>query len=266
MHITLDKKAIIFRINHNSSTFSPVMHFVKNSFKNVKYLSNLTIISQDESELIRKRYLLKWAYKNKKNSTINFKDLLENLYLPIYIMCTDQKTEQKYVQKTLQITITHLNTNNELHIKCSEYNHTIVGAFAKLFNNSINFSSDKKSFRIKIKTKYDLAILKSILSRKKISGVSVVFITNNLNFSKLHSEEIVSEERAYELKLEKSYRVLGITKNSTTKEIKDSYKRMLRSFHPDKVSSKGDETIKLYTRRFQAIQEAYSLVSEHSKA
>ncbi len=259
MDITLENRAIIFRMRSDSSTFSPVMHFVKNSFKNIKQLQNITIISEDESELIRKRYLLKWAYKNRKNNSVNLKDLLNNLFLPIYIIPSDHK----YVQKTLQITVTHLNTNNELHVKLNEYNHTIAQTFEKLFKNSINFSTDKRIFRISVKTKYDLAILKSILSRKKISGISVVFTTHNLNFSKLNEEKIVSEEKAYEIKLAKSYRVLGITQNSTDKEIKDSYRKMLRNYHPDKVSSKGEETVKLYTRRFQAIQEAYTMIKEN---
>jgi len=261
MYITLERKAIVFRIKSDSNTFSPIMHFVKNSFKNVKYLPNLTVVSEDESELIRKRYLLKWAYKNKKNNSINFKDLINNLYLPIHIVNADHK----YVEKTIQITLTHLNTNNEIHIKCNEYNHTIINTFTKLFKNSITFTSDNRIFRINIKTKYDLAILKSIIYRKKISGISVLFITHNLNFSKLHSDDILSEEKMYEQKLIKSYKILGITEKNTNKEIKNNYRKMLRKYHPDKVSFRDDETVKLYTKRFQVIQEAYSLVQEHLK-
>jgi hypothetical protein len=266
MHISLEKNAIVFRLKHDSSNLFPMMHFVKNSFKNVKYLSNLTVISNTQDELVRKRYLLKWAYKifyktNEYNGSLSFKQLNKNLSLPIHIINTDHKS----IEKTIRITIDHINTNNELKIRCNEYNPMIIDSFEKLFKNSITFSIEKRIFKIKITTKYELAILKSVLSRKKISGVSVVFITHNLNFSRFHAHEIISEEEIHKQKLAKSYKVLGITKNSSSKEIKDNYRKMLRQYHPDKVSSKGAETINLYTKRFQVIQEAYHLVKESLK-
>ncbi|WP_373073726.1 DnaJ domain-containing protein [Sulfurimonas sp.] len=266
MHISLEKNAIVFRIRDDSSNLFPMMHFIKNSFKNVKYLSNLTVVSNTQDELIRKRYLLKWAYKifyksNEYKGSINFKQLSKNLSLPIHII----NTNNKHIEKTISITIDHINTNNELKIRCNEYHPMIIDTFEKLFKNSISFSMERRIFKIKITTKYELAILKSLLSRKKISGVSVIFITHSLNFSKLHGHEIKSEEEIYKQKLQKSFKVLGITPNSTSKEIKDNYRKMLRQYHPDKVSNKGVETVNLYTKRFQIIQEAYDLVKESLK-
>lgn len=261
MHISLEKNAIVFRIRDDSSNLLPMMYFVKNSFQNVKYLSNLTVISNTQDELIRKRYLLKWAYKifyksNEYMGSLNFKQLSNNLSLPIHIINTDHK----HIEKTIRITIDHINTNNELKIRCNEYHPMIVDTFEKLFKNSITFSIERRIFKIKITTKYELAILKSLLTRKKISGVSVVFITHSLNFSKLHAHEIVSEEEAHRKKLLKSYKLLGVTENSTNLEIKNNYRKMIRKYHPDKVSHQGIETINLYTKRFQIIQEAYDLV------
>lgn len=266
MDIALDEKAIIFRLSPDSTNLSPLMHFVKNSFKSVKYFSGRTVILGSEDELVRKRYLIKWAYKifyksDNYNNSVTFKKLNNSLHLPIYIISSDHK----HMTKTISITVEHINTNNELRIKCNEYNKAITDAFQKLFKNSFMFSIDKRIFKIHVKTQYDLAILKNILSRKKISGVSVVFITHSLSFSKLHEQHAISEEQAYKDKLEKSYKVLSISRSSTLKEIKDNYKKMLRKYHPDKVNGEGSETISLYTRRFQIIQEAYSLIKQHHR-
>jgi hypothetical protein len=266
MDIALQEKAIIFRLSPDSANLFALMHFVNNSFKNVKYFSGRTVVLDTEDEVIRKRYLIRWAYKifyksEKYNNSVSFKRLNNSLHLPIYII----STEHKHIAKTISITIEHINTNNELRIRCNEYNQIIAESFKKLFKDSFMFSVDKRIFKIKVQTKYDLAILKNILSRKKISGVSVVFITHGLNFSKLHAQEAISEELAYKQKLAKSYKILSIHKGSTFKEIKDNYRKMLKKYHPDKVSNEGSETISLYTRRFQVIQEAYSLIKEHHR-
>jgi hypothetical protein len=266
MHIALENKAIIFRVKNDSSNLTPMMHFINNSFKNVKHLSNMTVVLDAKDELIRKRYLLKWAYKifcksPQHKNTLTFKQLNAQLSRPIHVV----RTSNKFVEKTIRISVNHISKKNELRIRCNEHNPIIINSFEKLFKNSIAFSIDKRVFKIKITTKYDLAILKSILSRKKISGVSVVFITHGLNFSKLYSQDVDLEEKAYERKLEKSYKVLGIAHNSTSKEIKDSYKKMLRKYHPDKVCHEGAETMELYTKRFQVIQEAYQMIKENLK-
>jgi hypothetical protein len=266
MHIALQNKAIVIRVKNDSSNLTPMMHFINNSFKNVKHLSNTTVVIDAQDELIRKRYLLKWAYKifsknQEYRNTLSFKQLNAHQSLPIHIV----KQNNKFIEKTIHITIEHINKNNELRIICNEQNPIIIDSFEKLFKNSIVFSIEKRIFKIKITTKHDLAILQSILSRKKISGVSVVFITHGLNFSKLNSQDIISQEQAYINKLRKSYKVLGVAHDSTYKEIKHNYKKMLRKYHPDKVCNQSIDTINLYTKRFQVIQEAYILVKENLK-
>lgn len=260
MLISIEKKAIVLRLRKDSQHMPPIMHFIKNSFKNVKYFSNVIIVNEDDNELARKKYLLKWVYKNTSNNdTINFKALNENLSLPIYIIYSTNKQ----VEKTLRITVDHINTHNQLRIGCSEYNPVIINNFKRLFKNSIVFGVDKKVFQVTIENKHDLSILKSLLSRKKISGIPIVFIVHKINLLKLYNQEYISEEQAYKKKLQKSYKVLGITDGFTKKELKNNYKKMLRKYHPDRVSSHGYEAINLYTQRFQVIQEAYSFIQEH---
>jgi len=55
------------------------------------------------------------------------------------------------------------------------------------------------------------------------------------------------------------YKILNCTPNNSDQEIKASYKRLVKDFHPDTVISKGlpEEFIQFATVRFQEIQDAY---------
>lgn len=52
------------------------------------------------------------------------------------------------------------------------------------------------------------------------------------------------------------YKILGVNKNSTEQEIKQAYRKLAAQHHPDRG---GD------TKKFQEIQEAYSVLSDASK-
>ncbi len=63
-------------------------------------------------------------------------------------------------------------------------------------------------------------------------------------------------------RLDKYYAVLNCTPQSSDQEIKSSYKKLVKEFHPDTIVSKGlpEEFINFATRRFQEIQDAYERV------
>jgi DnaJ like chaperone protein len=58
------------------------------------------------------------------------------------------------------------------------------------------------------------------------------------------------------------YRILNCTKESTDDEIKASYRKLVKEFHPDMIISKGmpEEFVEAATKKFQEIQAAYEKV------
>ena len=57
------------------------------------------------------------------------------------------------------------------------------------------------------------------------------------------------------------YEILGVSKGATLEEIKQSYKKLAKEFHPDKNRTKGIDT----TEKFQKIQTAYEILSDPEK-
>ncbi len=61
---------------------------------------------------------------------------------------------------------------------------------------------------------------------------------------------------------DKYYKSLNCTPQSTVDEIKNSYKKLVKDFHPDTIVSKGlpEEFTQFATTRFREIQEAYEKI------
>jgi uncharacterized membrane protein YkvA (DUF1232 family) len=53
------------------------------------------------------------------------------------------------------------------------------------------------------------------------------------------------------------YTVLGVGRNASVDEIKKAYRRLVSTYHPDKVNHMGEEFQKLAEIKFKEIQEAY---------
>jgi DnaJ like chaperone protein len=87
-------------------------------------------------------------------------------------------------------------------------------------------------------------------------------ITNIRDIFRLTDGQFDSIRARYFKNDDKYYRMLNCTPHSTDDEIKKSYKKLAREFHPDTVISKGlpDEFIQFATRRFQEIQGAYEQI------
>lgn len=53
------------------------------------------------------------------------------------------------------------------------------------------------------------------------------------------------------------YTVLGVERNASADEIKKAYRRLVNTYHPDKVNHMGEEFRELAEKKFKKIQEAY---------
>ena len=64
--------------------------------------------------------------------------------------------------------------------------------------------------------------------------------------------------------LDKHYKMLNCTSESTIDEIKSNYKKLVKDFHPDVIISKGlpEEFIEFAESRFREIQESYEKIRQ----
>ena len=61
------------------------------------------------------------------------------------------------------------------------------------------------------------------------------------------------------------YKILEIDPNATNDEVKKAYRRMAMKFHPDKVSTLGEEVQHAAKEKFQKVNQAYENIKKERK-
>ncbi|MGD8942437.1 MAG: TerB family tellurite resistance protein [Desulfobacterales bacterium] len=81
------------------------------------------------------------------------------------------------------------------------------------------------------------------------------------NLSDKHYEDI---KAVYFDDLDKHYKMLNCTPESSKDEIKSNYKKLVKDYHPDAIISKGlpEEFIEFAEKRFREIQESYEKIRQ----
>ena len=69
-----------------------------------------------------------------------------------------------------------------------------------------------------------------------------------------------------QISLSEAYQILGLSKNASSDEVKQAYRRLMSQHHPDKLMAKGvpPEMIKLATQKTQQIKKAYETIKKQA--
>lgn len=62
-----------------------------------------------------------------------------------------------------------------------------------------------------------------------------------------------------------AYKILGIEKSATDDEVKLTYRKMVKKYHPDKLQHLGEEHVKGAEEKFKQIQIAYEQIQKERK-
>jgi len=81
---------------------------------------------------------------------------------------------------------------------------------------------------------------------------------------KISDQQFENIKSVYFKDIDKYYKILDCTPESSNQEIKSNYKRLVKDFHPDTIVSKGlpEEFTDFATKRFREIQEAYEKIKQ----
>jgi DnaJ like chaperone protein len=90
-------------------------------------------------------------------------------------------------------------------------------------------------------------------------------ITHICNEMGIGNSDFESIQAMFVPNTESDYKILEIERSATDDEVKKAYRRMAMKFHPDKVSTLGDEVQNAAKEKFQKVNQAYENIKKERK-
>ncbi|PID27138.1 MAG: hypothetical protein CR982_06715 [Candidatus Cloacimonadota bacterium] len=138
---------------------------------------------------------------------------------------------------------------------------------AKPVCQQIRFNTDYY-FRIElIHLLFKLATIDQHISVEEfdcIKNISIDLGVSNLDFRRIASMFTYSSSSKSQstFKLEKAYKIMGVEKGVTLEELKKSYRKLSKEYHPDRVAHLGEEYQKIAEEKFVKIKDAYDTIKK----
>ncbi len=98
----------------------------------------------------------------------------------------------------------------------------------------------------------------------KLHPAEETALKNIQNIFRINDRQYEDIKAVYFKDLDRYYKILHCTPESSNEEIKSNYKKLVKDFHPDKIISKGlpEEFIDFAESRFREIQESYEKIQK----
>jgi len=87
-----------------------------------------------------------------------------------------------------------------------------------------------------------------------IKKISKYFWINEYDFSS------ISAMFSNKNNIENAYDILGVPKSSSEEKIKQAYRKMIKKYHPDKLTGVSEDVIKMAKGKFQSVKDAYDSI------
>ena len=58
------------------------------------------------------------------------------------------------------------------------------------------------------------------------------------------------------------YDILGVSKTASDDQIKTVYRKMVKKYHPDKLTGVSEDVVKMAKEKFQSVKDAYDKIRQ----
>lgn len=190
--------------------------------------------------------------------------LFSLLLLASHIIMADQKvmhSEMEYVRRTLRNNFGSAaeQQGNEILLKLFERHKNLGDA---MWNQEIRMSCYQIAAAMSLEER--LQILAFLCEIAKADGnipqKEIDELRNLAQYLGIDTAEIDKLLNLGSNKLEDAYKVLGVDPSASDEEVKKAYRKMALQYHPDKVSTLGDDVKAAAEKKFKEINAAKELI------
>jgi hypothetical protein len=254
MQILMGAHSTIVTINESKVHTKNLIHFIQTNMNSYTQHKNSITLNHSPQEYYERVFLLKWLYtlhtKVTKKSVPNLKELLvRRVDKPIKIEFKNR------IEKQLCVNV-NTTKNNTIQLSLNRSDFYLFADFKLIIKKQITIFSIKSSYiEIELIDENINSQVKKMFSYENAKEHDIFFIYEDKN-----SLDILLNPKPIRDDFQNALMLLNSEKNDSIKSIKTRYKKLLKFYHPDNVFEQSSE--KEYTKRFQTIQNAYSLIKQ----
>ena len=89
-----------------------------------------------------------------------------------------------------------------------------------------------------------------------IKKISKYFWISEYDFSSI--EAMFSKEK----NIDNAYDILGVSQTASDDQIKTVYRKMVKKYHPDKLTGVSEDVVKMAKEKFQSVKDAYDKIRQ----
>lgn len=274
----IDAKLISLSLIDPSVWSDYLRTYIKKNFPHALFMTYSIMVFPRQGEELKYKIFLNtlaglYAKCNTKvNLSVIQNILSSHTHVPVKILLT-KKTA---VANTMNVAIMRFG-NDRLALRTNKNSELFVSYFRTFFRSSlVRINPDKTLIILEFKEVSQIERFQSMLRRKIFIGSFVVSFQHNTQdvqrfFDALkkvltsHHNETSEEKEVLLSPLAQYLAVLEANEKESFESIRKRYIKLAKEYHPDRVHSDGEEKIRLYTQKFQQIQEAFNVIKEHYK-
>ena len=256
-----------------------ILNFFKNKYEQEKYNTEFRDVilqllaavmkadgKQMKCELDRVKATIRRYYKTeeeRKTALKKFQSILNNQNKPdLNKICTVINQNFDYAAKSeliMELLAVAYADNDFSNIEASTINKIVTN----LFISREEYKSIKNIFKNKNKqgeynydenrNEYNESYYNKNQNKKK---------NENKNRDNEYSKSNSSDNISGNISVNEAYEILRVDSNASDAEIKKAYRVLALMYHPDKVSSLGDEAVRQATESMKQINQAWDVVKE----
>jgi hypothetical protein len=265
MDISLNSKLIHVKLEKSLFTQPWIQRFLRQYSEDLLFLPRAIMVFFSEAQIIHRHdFLLQLTklYAKKEHISIEFiqKSLIWSMQFPIKLELIDKPREEATIfvyaeQGRIRFSFERINFFLSLYFQ-SQFSNDVIS-----FNNMyVHIHNDNRSVQSRINRVLEK---RNILHYKVKYEYDEAFVQNmfeayrSFTFEGFYTQapQIANPEH------KKYYDLLECDVGVSEDEIKESYKRLAKLFHPDTVMGREPEKVEEYTQKFQHIREAYEVLT-----
>jgi len=269
MKIKQTESTVNVVIKEDFQTFYYLKNLIDKNFSSKIGKKNKIILFNDPEEQIGRKYFLKilsriYARKTKKK--------LKKIWqiekaIDKTIKITLVKANQ--IQRYIKIGVRYHKQTNSIEITMDKQDRLITRGIKSIFKDyKVEYFPSIEKTYIKGLDKDFPKKLQHFLSTKELLGTFLEIEFDENIFDEINDidvDKIERKNRRANILLEDYYKKLHCSCEDPYEKVRQSYLSLVKKYHPDGLSSDNEIIFKVYTKKFQEIQQAYKTIKEYHK-